>query len=263
MGPGVGDPGPCRGFQVKNLLIDVETSPHQVYSFSLWNANISNEKIIEPSRMISFAAKWRGSKKVEFYSVFHHGREAMVQANFELLSEADVITTYNGKKFDKKKWNTEFSLLGLGQPAPYKHIDLYQTVKEQFSHASNKLEWALNVYGLGGKVKHEGFELWIKCLQGDPKAWAKMRRYNKGDVTKLEALLDRLGPWVKGLPNAALYVEGDAFMCPGCGQPDKLVREGYALLETGKYQRYHCSGCGVWSRDTRRVSGVEIRSVAS
>ena len=252
---------------MRNLLIDIETSPHNVYTFGLWNANISIDKIIEPTSMLSFAAKWRGEKKVEFYSVFHHGREAMVKNIWELLNEADAVTTYNGKKFDQKHWNREIALAGLTPPSPYKHIDLYQTVKKQFMFASNKLDWALRQFGLNQKVKHTGFDLWVRCLEGDPKAWALMRRYNKGDVTTLEELLDRLLPWITNYPNQNLFTEGDAIVCPTCGSPEFVVREGYALLVTGKYQRYTCKaergGCGAWFQETRRVSGSEVRGMAS
>lgn len=247
---------------MKNLLIDIETSPHKVYTFGLWNQNISMDKLIQPTEMMSFAAKWRGEKKVEYYSLFHHSREEMVGQIWELLNEADAVTTYNGKKFDEPHWNREIALLGLTPPSPYKHIDLYQVVSRKFKLASNKLDYALLQFGLTRKVKHEGFQLWIDCMQGDPKAWDRFRKYNKGDVTSLEELFDHLLAWIPSLPNVALYDNEGEDACPACGGTD-LVREGYAFTNLGKFQRFHCSDCGRWSRSGKRVVGADIRGVAS
>ena len=48
----------------KVLVIDIETSPNVVYAWGLWDQNIGISQVIEPSRVLCFAAKWVGQKKV-------------------------------------------------------------------------------------------------------------------------------------------------------------------------------------------------------
>ena len=53
-------------------------------------------------------------------------------------------------------------------------------------------------WGVGAKVKHSGFELWIDCMDGDKKAWAEMKRYQIQDVQLLDKLYEVLIPWLPG-----------------------------------------------------------------
>lgn len=199
-----------------------------------------------------FAAKWKGEKKVHFYSIFDHGRAEMVGAAHDLLSQADVVAHYNGNSHDLPILNKEFLLEGLPPPAPYKSVDYYRVVKKNFKFPSGKLEYVAEALGIGSKLKHEGHELWVKCMAGDPVAWAKMQKYNKQDVVLLDALDDKLLPWITGHPNWGLF--GD-FDCPNCGSGD-LRKEGHARTALGIYQRYQCRTCHTWSRDTRRIDGA-------
>jgi len=50
---------------------------------------------------------------------------------------------------------------------------------------------------VGAKVKHSGFELWIKCMAGDAKAWKEMKEYQIQDVNLLIDLYEKLRPWIK------------------------------------------------------------------
>lgn len=242
------------------LIIDIETSPNIADVWGLFNQNISLSQLRESTRMICFAAKWYGKPKVYFYSEFHNGRDEMIQAAHELLDEADVLMYYNGDKFDLPHLNREFLLAGLPPPSPCNSIDLLKTARKKFRFPSNKLAYVSTALGLEGKVSHEGHQLWVKCLAGDAKAWARMRKYNKRDVTLLEELYDRLLPWIPGHPHAGL--SGDRpESCPKCGS-DKLKRQGHTYTQLGKYQRYRCDNCGTWSRSTRRVVGSEFRTVS-
>lgn len=241
------------------LSLDIETSPVVAHAWGLFKQNIAISQIIERPRTICFAAKFMDTKKVHFYSEFEHGRDVMILAAHELLTEADVVMHYNGDRFDLPRLNTEFVMHELTPPAPYKSIDLYKVVKNNFQFTSNKLAYISDQLGLTGKVKHSGHDLWVRCLAGDPKAWAEMKKYNVQDTRLLEELYDKLRPWVSNHPNMGLYAdapgEGDA--CPNCGGDD-LIRQGFALTSVGRFQRLQCKGCGTWSRSSRRVDGVKI-----
>lgn len=242
----------------KTLTIDIETSPLVTYTWGLFNQNISIGQIVEPQRMLSFAARWYGKKKVLFYSEFHHGREEMVQAAWDLLNEADVLVTFNGKRFDVPHLNREFIEHGLLPPAPYAQVDLYQVAKRQFRFPSNKLDFIVQQLDLGAKIKHTGFDLWVGCLNGKKSAWDLMRKYNIGDIAVTESLYTELLPWIPNHPNVGLYT-GHEDNCPNCGGAD-LKREGFAFTNLGKYQRFSCKACGKWSKSKQNLGRVNIRT---
>jgi len=244
---------------VRTLLADIETSPNLVHSFDLRNAFISIDQIVEPSRMICFAAKWLGEPKVTFRSEFHHDRKVMHQTIHELLDEADVLMHFNGKRFDEPKIRGELYLAGFNPPAPFQRIDLWETVRG-FGLPSSKLDYILKASELPSKVQTGGFRLWRDCLAGDPKAWALMKRYNIQDVRAMEPLYERLRPWIAKHPS---HAQDGAWACPSCGS-GSLQRRGYATTTQGsRYRRYQCQDCGAWSQDTRRESGPEIKQAAA
>lgn len=243
------------------LAIDIETSPSLAHIWSLWDQTVGLSQLQSTTEVICFAAKWLDEKRsMVFRSVHTHGHEEMIRAAHALLDEADVVMTYNGKKFDVPHLNREFVQLGLQPPAPYAQIDLYTVAKGKFRFISNKLEHVSTELGLKGKVKHEGFELWKKCLAGDDAAWKRMERYNRQDVVLLEDLYHVLQPWIQGHPNRALY--GDLTGCPSCGS-DKLQRRGFSYTATSKFQRWQCTACGGWYRSGRRIVGSDLRRDAA
>ena len=114
------------------LTLDIESKPMKVYAWGLWDQNIGINQIADHGGMMCFAAKWLGDKEVLFYSEHADGYVAMVEAAHRLLSEADVVITYNGDRYDVKKLNNAFMLLGLGPAKPFKSIYLIKTNKNSF-----------------------------------------------------------------------------------------------------------------------------------
>lgn len=246
---------------MKTLYLDIETRAAVVSTWGLFNQNIGIGQVQIPTSMICFAAKWADRKTVEFYSDFHNGHDEMVKQAHRLLDEADVLVTWNGRSFDEKHLNREIMEAGLTPPSPYKSLDLMLSVRKKFRFLSNKLAWVSQRLELDGKLDTGGFALWDACLAGDAGAWAKMRRYNKRDVTLLQEIHDRIRPWIDSHPNVALYdgVEGG---CPNCGGVD-LQSRGFARTRQGSYRRYQCGACGKWTRGTVRVDGATRVEVAS
>ncbi len=245
----------------KILLIDIETSPNLVWTWGLWKQNVATNQIVDTSRMICFAARWLGGKrKTQFYSIGLDGsqRHEMVSQAHRLLDEADIVMGYNSAAFDLPYINRELLLEGFTPPSPYRQIDLLVTARKQFRFPSNKLAHISEALGLKGKVEHEGFPLWTKCLAGDPDAWKRMEKYNKRDVTLLAELYHLLQPWIIAHPSYAAYL--GRTVCPSCGS-DKLMRRGYAYTALSKYQQWCCMDCGRYCRSTHRDYGAEITSV--
>jgi predicted RNA-binding Zn-ribbon protein involved in translation (DUF1610 family) len=238
---------------MKILLLDIETSPMTVYSWGLWNQNIAIKNIIDSGKMLCWAAKWVGEEDVMFSS-FLTGHKKMLKKIHKLLDQADAVVHYNGSRFDIPTLNKEFLLEGMTPPSPYQQIDLLKTARQQFRFPSNKLDYVGQALKVGKKEGHEGFELWVKCMNKDAEAWKKMESYNKQDVVLLEQVYHKFLPWIKNHPNRAL-VKNEGMTCPTCGGHD-MIRRGYNLTKTGKYQRYQCNGCGTWS-SSRKTEAVE------
>ena len=144
------------------LFLDVEISPSIVGAWGLWKQNINIDAIIGDSRVLTWAASWEGEDHV-LYSDGLTDHKAMIKGIHELLEEADYVCTYNGDRFDLKILNQEFLEAGLPPPSPYKSIDLLKVVKKNFRFTSNKLDYITGKLGLGNKIKHRGYQLWLDC----------------------------------------------------------------------------------------------------
>ena len=227
------------------VFLDIETSPNEVFTWGLWDQNISLNQIIDTSRMLCYTAKWADTGRLEFDAVWKSGRIKMLRSLHKVLSEADVVVSYNGISFDLPVVSKEFLLEGMAPPSPYKNVDLLRVVRKQFRFASNKLDHVAQQLGLGSKVKHPGFKLWVDCMAGDEAAQRLMERYNKQDVVLLERVYDKVLPWIKGHPNRSAH-EG-AEVCTNCGGKH-LQRRGTARNAAGTYPRFQCGSCGSWMR---------------
>lgn len=189
---------------MKILLLDIETTPIKAYVWGLWDQNVSIDQIIEPTEMLCFGAKWLGQKKVTFRSVQHHGKKQMLEDLHKLMEEADLLVGWNSAAFDHKHINREFLENGLVPPSPVKDLDLMSITKANFQFPSNKLDYVAQRLGVGAKVKHSGFTLWIKCMEGDEKAWREMKKYQIQDVQLLDDLYYVLQPWFVSKASATI-----------------------------------------------------------
>lgn len=235
---------------MKILLLDIETAPNVAHVWGLFQQNIGINQLIDSSFVMCWSAKWLGEEEIFFDSFVKNTPRRMLKKIHRLLEEADVVITFNGNRFDLPTLNKEFLIYGFPPPAKPQQIDLLKVARKQFRFPSNKLDYVAKSLGVGEKVKHAGHELWIQCLNKDEHAWEIMEEYNKQDVRILEAVYQRLLPWIPNHPNHGLY--SDLMVCPNCGS-DSLVRRGFTYTSAGKYQRYQCSGCGSWCKDRKGV----------
>lgn len=241
--------------RIRVLTLDIETRPNLGYVWSLWKQNVSLSQLHERGAVMCWVAKWYGSKDVLFMSDHHDGHEAMIRGMWDLLNEADIVVSYNGIGFDLPHLNREFALLGLTPPAPYKQVDLIRTVRKQFNFVSNKLDNVAQELGIGGKVHHSGFDLWLQCMAGDEKAWATMKRYNIQDVKLTEKLYDRIRPWITNHPHVGMWIDGgdtDLYVCANCGHQVKATgNKVHANVQ--QYDHFLCPSCGAHSRGTTKL----------
>lgn len=238
---------------MKILLLDIESAPNLAYVWGLFQQNVAINQIESAGYTMCWAAKWLGDENIMFDSVRKSGEKRMLQRIHKLLDQADAVVHYNGVKFDIPTLNKEFIKQEMLPPSPYKHIDILLHCRRIFRFESNKLDYVAKALGLGGKVKHEGFELWVQCMAGDKDAWKRMEEYNRNDVVLLEKLYEKVLPWIHGHPNVSVHNEIPS--CTNCGSLDYQAR-GYAVAYGAKYKRYRCNGCGHWFKDAKRVAGL-------
>jgi hypothetical protein len=228
---------------MKILLLDIETAPHRVYAWGLFDQRIGINQIVEPGYTLCYSAKWLGDRGMMFDSVHQTDPDKMFRGVHKLLNEADAVCHYNGRKFDIPTLNGEFIRRNMPPPSPYKQIDLLTVCRGQARFASNKLDYVSQLLGLGQKTHHKGMPLWHACMEGDDAAWRIMERYNRQDVRLLERLHNYLRPWIKNYPNHGAF-NGD-HCCPVCSSK-KIQSRGYYVTRHRKYPQGQCRQCFAW-----------------
>ena len=228
----------------KVLVLDLEWKPALAYVWRMWDENISPDQLIDHGGMLCFCAHWVGTKDYLFYSEWEDGREGMAKAALDLLSEADAVVTYNGDRYDLPKILGEIMLAGLTPPPKPASIDLLKTVKK-FGFNMNRMAYIAPLLGLGGKVKHEGFNLWKDVMNGCPKAQKKMTRYCIQDVKLTAKMYQKILPFINNHPNLR---GGDS--CPNCGS-DHTQKRGSRVTRFFRIQRNQCQKCGAWFETSR------------
>ena len=236
-------------------MIDIETSPLLGYSWEIWQTNIL--KVIEPVKIICAAWKFLGDKDIQVRALPDYDDyrpkdlldRQLVQELWGLLDAADIVVAHNGNAFDLKILNARFIAHGLNAPSSYHSIDTLKAARKYFKFTSNKLDSLGEYLDEGRKVSTGGFDLWFKCMDGDPEAWAVMRHYNAGDIELLERIYLRLRPFISNHPNLNA-IEGkelskNEVSCQVC-QSTNTVKRGFSTTKLGRYQRYQCNECASW-----------------
>lgn len=251
----------------KVLLVDIETAPILGYVWGLWDNNLGLNQIKSDWYIIAWAAKWLGDPPSKI--IYQDQRKAsnieddktLLKGVWDLLNEADIIITQNGKAFDVKKLNARFIMNGFKPPSSYRHIDTKQIASRKFGFTSNKLEYMTHeLNSRYKKLKHNkfsGFDLWKECLKGNLKAWKEMEKYNKYDVLSLEELYNTLQPWDNSI-NFNLYTDSHKAVC-NCGHT-KFHKKGFFYTSVGKYQRFICAKCGSHTRSKVNLLTIDKKN---
>jgi hypothetical protein len=219
--------------------------------WGIWKQNINPEWIDANGYILCWTAKWWGEKESQFQRLKDGKHKSLLGPIHRMLGEASAVVHYNGASFDIPTLNKEFLVHGFTPPSPYKQIDLLLTMRDRFRFPSNKLDYICKELDIGEKLRHEGPQLWLNCMEDKAEAWEKMEQYNRRDVELLEQLYKKLLPWIRRHPNVSAMQ--DLAMCPSCGS-DNFKRDGIYLANLFKYERYRCGNCGSWFRGTKTVT---------
>lgn len=253
------------------LVLDIETTRAVVESFNLFPNYIHIDRVKRPSRVLCFAALWRGDEQVIFKSAWRDDDESaylkMMKSAFALLEAADFVVSWNGDKFDLQWLEAEFGRLGLGRPAPYRSIDLFKVAKKNFGKGlmSLKLDWSARQWLGDAKLSHGATDLWDDIRYGSREerraAQRIMRTYNEKDTILTARLFEHYLPWIG--ENFSLYEDGADDGTPRCNKcsSSNVQRRGHFPTKTCMYPRWRCNDCGSWSRGRRMVYTNELRPV--
>lgn len=206
--------------------------------------------------ILCFAYKWLDESRVYDVSRLdfkdRKTDRGIVKRLHELFDEADVVVAHNGVRFDQPKVRARLLVHGFDPPSPVKEFDTVQVARRQFGFHSNRLDDLGRQLGVGRKLRHTGFDLWLRCMAGtvmpgtvDPAAWRTMLRYNRQDVRLLEDVYRKLRPWSKTFPNLAA-IDDKPDECPRCGVRGQMLHRGWTIASVTRRPRFQCKACGGW-----------------
>jgi hypothetical protein len=245
----------------KILILDIETAPKEAFVWNVWKANIPNVMLERDGYVLCVCAKWLGSDETMSVSLpegddYVNNPEDdsyVVETVWKWLEEADMIVAHNARKFDIAVLNTRFAFHHMPPPRPFAIIDTLEIAKRRFKFAHNSLDALGEFLGLGRKTKHEGFELWAKCMKEDMVAFTDMINYCINDVDLLEKVYIELRPWMSTHPNVALFEHDGEKHCNICGSANLTEDVEFYHTKVFPYQMYRCE-CGGWVRSRRNCA---------
>lgn len=232
--------------KIKRLFFDIETSPMTVYTWRVgWKLTIPTDNIIEDWKIICISWKWEGEDKVYNLTWDKERCDKKMLIDFiKVANSADEIIAHNGDRFDIKKLRTRCIFHRIPMFPKYRTLDTLKSAKSGFSFNSNRLDYIARFLGVGQKVEHEGFDMWVKCLKGDKQALKDMVHYCDGDIVVLEDVWMVLQDYSKNKTHVGTHNGKLKASCPSCASEDVgLIKNNFTALGTIK-RLLECNSCG-------------------
>lgn len=251
------------------ILFDLETLPNPDEAVKVW-PRLSDYpgKTLKASITSGICAgyKYLGEKTVHCINAWDfpewkkdvNNDKKLFKALYEILKNADLIVTHNGIRFDWKYFQTRLMINELPTLHQIPHVDTCQLSKSHLYLFDNKLDTLGEFIAGDRKMKHEGWDLWVKTRQRNEKAMAKMTKYCKQDVRLLEKVFYKLRPFATNIPNHNLWIDEESKVCPNCGS-DHLRSNGLRHTKTKSYRRLICGDCNSHCR--LNLKGKDARSI--
>lgn len=250
------------------LVYDIETAPALGLFFGRpYEVNIA--KIIQQEYVFGFAWQFVGEKKVHTCYIWDYpaytkpmkftggnlqavldqlnerivlGSKLVVQKWADLVSGSHILVGHNSDSFDYRQMHGRVMQFKLEPIIKPQQVDTKKLAKRLGYYESNKLDDLSKRYNHGGKLDHEGIEMWWKCMNGDKKAQAHMVKYNKIDVVKTRELYEDFRPYDERHPNVAIITD-QPDVCKVCGLNKGFTSAGYKYTTTTKYRYWVCKNC--------------------
>lgn len=231
------------------LIYDIETSYLEGAAWGTYQQDLL--WVSQDWHLLSFSWKWLGGRQTfvsalpdfKRYKKEPRNDIELVTKLHQLFNMADIVVAHNGDKFDQRKVHARMLAHGFEPPAPYAQVDTLKVARKYFAMTSNKLDDIGEYLGVGRKLDTGGKYLWKQCVEGDPKAWARMKKYNVQDVKLLEQVYLKLRPWMTNHPSFSV-IEGRPQACKNCGGTHVNAGMKYKATNSSRYQYFRCMDCG-------------------
>lgn len=230
---------------IKRLFFDIETSPMLVYSWRIGNKiSLSHENIVKNWGIITICYKWEFEDEVHSLTWDNQNDKEILKDFIKIALQADEMIGHNGDRFDIKKIRTRCIYHRIPMMPKYRTLDTLKKSRGNFYFDSNKLDYIGEYLGLGRKMQHEGFSLWIKCLNNDQEALSTMVEYCMRDVVLLEDVYHALEHYIKPNTHAGVHNGSPKWSCPICASENvKFVKTD--VTQKGTLSRVvQCDDCG-------------------
>lgn len=233
------------------LFFDLETAPATAF---LWRADtryIPMDMLITNTFLLNWGAKWADGKNVLTDLITPEEVAALddrriCQSIADLVRRADAVVAHNGDRFDIPVLNGRLLYHQLEPLGPVRTIDTLKMAKQSFRLTYNKLDYLADYLGVGRKLKTD-MDLWKQCVAGNVAALKRMQRYNRQDVLLLEAVYQKMVPYLKRSPRLVNALREGERVCAHCGSENVMGR-GYYLTAANTFGRLQCLDCRRYSR---------------
>lgn len=250
--------------QPRVLCIDLERIPGRV-TLDVFDAKQRSDYIHastwdEYPETLCFSWRWLGERTTHFAATWT--TDDLAGLSWRLYDEATHVLGFNQRRADNKWCRDDWLLAGLPRPAPWRDIDLYLVLRQQFALEARSLDFACQRLGLGGKRGRYSIAMARAAHEGDEKAQRSMERYNRGDVAATVALWERVRGLVHvpGL-NLGLHHGDEEFRCATCGHDKLDVEPQDAATPQTMYAMYRCRKCRNLTRSGHRRHSTAMRGV--
>lgn len=248
----------------KILLLDIETLPDlkeimKIYAGISAYPGLSLKASI--TSIICVGYKWLGENKTYCINAWDftewqkdvNNDKKVIESFHKVFQEADVIITHNGKSFDMKHLKTRGMKHGVLFNDDLIHIDTKNEAKKHLYMFNNRLGTIGEFLVNDKKMENGGWQLWVDVMNRDPKSQKLMTEYCKQDVILLEKVYLKLRPYIKSIPNYAMFQSLELKICPKCGST-RIKKKGLSYTKNNVKQRYVCYNCGGQSHSNLKKS---------
>ncbi len=234
---------------MKVLHLDCETSPLEVYTFSIGKTILGHKQIKTSSKVICVQYKWEGKSKAEYleWERVEEGFDdyTMLAKVSALVSTADIIVGQNLDNFDMKVLNGRLAQHRL-PPIEYENtLDILKLSRKSFRFASQKLDFRSKYYGRRGKDPME-MQDWIDVVEGHRPVSYKMGPYGCRDVLEEQAVFYSEFDYYKTLPAKIekiirSFLEEKRIACPKCVAQKQARFNTVPMPGSSKYTCMNCT----------------------
>ncbi len=241
------------------VTADIETYPSKVLMYgNTWDAIVV--KILTFQSILSFSykinngkTKYIGLNTIKGYKKGDLNDKKLLIEISKVLQGIDYFAGQNSDNFDIKIINERLMFHKLPPlPDNIGTLDTKKLYKKVSRLPNNKLDTIGLFNGIGQKLEHNGVDLFIKCGEGEEKAWKLNRRYNMRDVDLTYDILQRVLPYTKLANQQKVFSENIQCSNPLCLSFD-LIKAKRRRVTNGWKQQYQCKACGKYTQSRKLI----------